>query len=719
MATFVSHAQNREDVLLWRALNDVEQGRYIDLGAAEPVTDSVTFAFYQRGWSGINVEPVHTLFDQLQAERPRDINLNIGAGAAAGEQTLHELIGTGLSTFERKEAERLAQSVGCDVRKAKTSIRPMGEVCRELNFDTAHFLKVDVEGMEEQALRGFDFDYCRPWIVLVESTIPNSRVQRFRSWEPLLTGQGYDFALFDGLNRFYVCEQHKDRMSRLSVPVNIFDGYRTAAEFYLERSADAERETKEALEAVVEREQSAAQAVSAAAEAAAREAAHQAELTAQRHHSELQAREQAAEAQLGQLQSRMELEQRAAEEAKQLHRDLLGVHATLEAGYLDLQAQSKAQLEQLSSRMEEEQRATEEAKQLHRDLLNAHVALEAGYLDLQANSKAQLEQLQSLMEEEQRAAEEARQLHGDLLSAHVALEAGYLDLQTQSRAQRDQFQTRLEQERRETEEAKGLYRDLLDARVALEAGYLDLQAQSKAQQRQLKSSQTATRRAQDHSRRLKGELAALGADLASLKHAHQALNANLNQAVAQLADQSLETERHVQALRSAEAQIEDLRADLAESRRQEQARTQQLQWVYESRSWQITAPLRAISRVVRASLRLLARGVFEVLVFLTGPLLRPLLKRRSVFAIGVQIFNRAPALKSLVRGILARRGLLPGLVADQAPLLPAQPLSMTPREPVTARAAAVPGEAESETDPKLDSEVFARLKERLGPVNVR
>ena len=733
MASFVSHAQNREDVLLWRALNDVEQGRYIDLGAAEPVTDSVTFAFYHRGWSGINVEPVRTLFDQLQAERPRDINLNIGAGAAAGEQTLHELVGTGLSTFERKEAERLAQSVGCDVRKAKTLIRPMGEVCRELNFDTAHFLKIDVEGMEEQALRGFDFDYCRPWIVLVESTIPNSRVQRFRSWEPLLTRQGYDFALFDGLNRFYLCEQHKDRMSRLSVPVNIFDGYRTAAEFYLERRADAERETKEALEAVVEREQSAAQAVSEAAEAAAREAAHQAELTAQRHHSELQAREQAAEAQLGQLQSRMELEQRAAEEAKQLHRDLLSAHATLEAGYLDLQAQSKAQLEQLSSRMEEERRATEEAKQLHRDLLNAHVALEAGYLDLQAQSKAQLEQLQSRMEEEQRAAEEARQLHGDLLSAHVALEAGYLDLQAQSRAQRDQFQTRMEQERRETEEAKGLYRDLLDAHVALEAGYLDLQAQSKAQQRQLKSSQTATRRAQDHSRRLKGELAALAADLASLKHAHQALNANLNQAVAQLADQSLETERQAQALagreqalaaqaqalRSAEAQIEDLRADLAESRRQEQARTQQLQWVYESRSWQITAPLRAISRVVRASLRLLARGVFEVLVFLTGPLLRPLLKRRSVFAIGVQIFNRAPALKSLVHGILARRGLLPGLVADQAPLLPAQPLSMTPREPVPARAAAVPGEAEAETEPKLDSEVFARLRERLGPVNVR
>ena len=51
MASFVSHAQNREDVLLWRALNDVERGRYIDLGAAEPVTDSVTSIWKTDCWN--------------------------------------------------------------------------------------------------------------------------------------------------------------------------------------------------------------------------------------------------------------------------------------------------------------------------------------------------------------------------------------------------------------------------------------------------------------------------------------------------------------------------------------------------------------------------------------------------------------------------------------------------------------------------------------------
>lgn len=634
MATFVSHAQNREDVLLWRALNDVERGRYIDLGAAGPVTDSVTYAFYQRGWSGINIEPVQTYFEQLQDERPRDVNLNIGAGAETGKATLHELIGTGLSTFNSGEAKRLAKAVGCEVKRAPMQIRPMGEICREHHFDTAHFLKVDVEGMEEQALRGFDFDYCRPWVVVVESTIPNSRVQRFHSWEPLLTQQGYQFALFDGLNRFYLCEQHQDRMSRLSVPVNVFDGYRTSAEFYLKRSTDAERHTKEALEVVLEQEQSQAKAASMAADVAAREAAHQAELTAHHHQSELQAREQESRAKLNRLQSQMELEHQAAEEAKQLHRELLSAHVALEAGYLELQAQSKAQLDKLQSRMEDEQRSTEEAKHLHRELLSAH--------------------------------------------------------------------------------------------VALEAGYLELQAQSKIQQRQLKSSQTATSRAQDHSRRLKGELAALGNDLASLEDAYHALNAKLHQAVEQVAAQSLDAERQgqelagrEQALRAADISIESLRAELAESERQERDRSQQLQWVYESRSWQITAPLRLISRVVSTSLRLLARMVFEVVILLTRPLLRSLLKRRALISFGARLFNRAPALKSMVRGILARRGLLPGLEVDQGPLLPNKHLSFTVPEPVPVYAGAARDRGAAETEPSLNAEVYARLRERLGPVKFR
>jgi hypothetical protein len=46
--SFVSYAQNFEDVMLWRALRDIKGGFYIDVGANSPGMDSVTKAFYDR-----------------------------------------------------------------------------------------------------------------------------------------------------------------------------------------------------------------------------------------------------------------------------------------------------------------------------------------------------------------------------------------------------------------------------------------------------------------------------------------------------------------------------------------------------------------------------------------------------------------------------------------------------------------------------------------------
>ena len=53
---FVSYAQNFEDVMLWRALKHIKQGCYIDVGAQDPIHDSVSKVFYEHGWRGIHIE---------------------------------------------------------------------------------------------------------------------------------------------------------------------------------------------------------------------------------------------------------------------------------------------------------------------------------------------------------------------------------------------------------------------------------------------------------------------------------------------------------------------------------------------------------------------------------------------------------------------------------------------------------------------------------------
>lgn len=75
--TFISYAQNFEDVLINRVFKHKAKGFYIDVGALHPTIDSVTKAFYDIGWSGINIEPIKEYYELVQEERPRDINLNI------------------------------------------------------------------------------------------------------------------------------------------------------------------------------------------------------------------------------------------------------------------------------------------------------------------------------------------------------------------------------------------------------------------------------------------------------------------------------------------------------------------------------------------------------------------------------------------------------------------------------------------------------------------
>ena len=75
--TFVSYAQNSEDVVLWRDLRDVEGGFYVDVGAADSTECPIAKAFYELGWSGINIEPTESYFTPLQSERSRDVQANV------------------------------------------------------------------------------------------------------------------------------------------------------------------------------------------------------------------------------------------------------------------------------------------------------------------------------------------------------------------------------------------------------------------------------------------------------------------------------------------------------------------------------------------------------------------------------------------------------------------------------------------------------------------
>jgi len=223
--TLISYAQNNEDVLLWRTLGQVKNGFYIDVGANDPVEHSVTKAFYDAGWRGISIEPLPSFHQAFLEQRPRDVNLAIAAGAENGELTLYDVPAVrGWASPEASVAE-LHRSEGHEVAEITVPVRTLASVCEEHVDGEIHFLKIDVEGFEGEVLRGMDFTRWRPWVLVIEATLPNSRATNHGAWEHMVTSQGYRYAWFDGLNRYYVAEEHAELLAQLDIQPNVFDDY--------------------------------------------------------------------------------------------------------------------------------------------------------------------------------------------------------------------------------------------------------------------------------------------------------------------------------------------------------------------------------------------------------------------------------------------------------------------------------------------------------------
>lgn len=219
---FISYADNFEDVMLWRALRDVQNGFYIDVGAADPVDISVTRAFYDAGWRGVNIEPSRHYFERLQALRPADVNLNIAVAEAPGTGIFYEIPQTGLSTLDETIAAGHREA-GWTVEVREVPIKTLAEICRLHAPGEIHFLKIDVEGAEAEVLAGADFSAFRPWIVVLEATRPLTTVTS-TGWEPVILDAGYKFVWFDGLNRFYIAEEHHAELQQhFRLPPNPFD----------------------------------------------------------------------------------------------------------------------------------------------------------------------------------------------------------------------------------------------------------------------------------------------------------------------------------------------------------------------------------------------------------------------------------------------------------------------------------------------------------------
>ena len=145
-----------------------KNGIYVDVGAHDGVSLNNTLYFEKNNnWTGINIEPIKKVFDNLVSNRPNDINLNCAVCNNDGETEFlcntgyTEMLSGIKNTFDSRHLQRLQhenRQMGSTTEVIKVSTIKLETICNENNISHINYLSIDVEGAEFEVIKSINFD---------------------------------------------------------------------------------------------------------------------------------------------------------------------------------------------------------------------------------------------------------------------------------------------------------------------------------------------------------------------------------------------------------------------------------------------------------------------------------------------------------------------------------------------------------------------------------
>ena len=149
-------------------------GTFVEVGANDGKKGSFTYNLANIGWNGYYCEPIPRLYNLCAFNHKDNKNIKIiPYGCGEKDEVLQILDADTLSSIDDVTTNLVkslpwARGYFNNKEKIFINIKPLDSILKENNITEIDLLIIDVEGFEENVLKGFTIEEYNPTIIIIE-----------------------------------------------------------------------------------------------------------------------------------------------------------------------------------------------------------------------------------------------------------------------------------------------------------------------------------------------------------------------------------------------------------------------------------------------------------------------------------------------------------------------------------------------------------------------
>lgn len=227
------YGQMGQDKFLETAVfQGLEGGIFVDVGAHDGESLSNTYFFEkERGWKGICVEPIPSVFEKLKTLRTKSVCYEVAIDSDEADKTF--LVGKGypemfsvlsnhLDPRHYTRIQNETRDKGGHLESIQVKTKRLDSLLKEQGISHVNYLSIDVEGAEFGVLESIDFSTTTFDVIEVECNYPELNLK----YDVFLNEKGFIRLLNLDWDILYIHKESKFlsqfEQSRLPLTLSIF-----------------------------------------------------------------------------------------------------------------------------------------------------------------------------------------------------------------------------------------------------------------------------------------------------------------------------------------------------------------------------------------------------------------------------------------------------------------------------------------------------------------